>query len=113
MARLYRPSIMRYLDPKSGKRVPKGTPGARKSKTKSKTWRGQYRDADGILQSESLYTDKEASSVKLTELVRKSKRIAAGLVDPFEAHASRPLVEHVADFIGTLKDSGRKREHWQ
>ena len=47
MARLFKPTIVRYID-SEGRRCKKGDPGARKKKVKSKTWRGKYRDAEGI-----------------------------------------------------------------
>ena len=81
MAHLYRPTITRYLDA-AGRRVSKGTPGARKKKLKSKIWRGKYRTPDGIVHNVKLCQNKEAARQMLADRVRKAERQEAGLVDP-------------------------------
>ncbi|MGD9857552.1 MAG: hypothetical protein AB7U20_21630, partial [Planctomycetaceae bacterium] len=106
IARIYRPTIVRYVDPATGKRCMKDTPGAKRVRVKSKTWRGEYRDADGILRSEALCANKQAAQTKLAERIRA---VQSG--DPFHQHRRRPLTEHVADFIGTLRDAGRVESH--
>lgn len=106
MARLYRPTIIRYVD-KSGKRCTKSTPGAKRIATKSKTWRGEFRDPDGILRSETLCTNKDAARTMLADRIRA---VQSG--DPFHKHRRRPLTEHVADFIETLKGAGRSHGHY-
>lgn len=106
MARLYRPTIIRYVD-KSGKRCTKNTPGAKRVATKSKTWRGEFRDPDGILRSETLCTNKDAARTMLADRIRA---VQSG--DPFHKHRRRPLTEHVSDFIETLKGAGRSHGHY-
>ena len=41
--------------------------------------------------------DKSASEILEGELVRRAAREHAGMVNPYEARAKRPLTEHVAD----------------
>ncbi|MBI1309672.1 tyrosine-type recombinase/integrase [bacterium] len=112
MAHLYRNTVHRYVDA-DGKRCRKDSPGARKTVEKSKAWYGRYRDADGIEHRVKLATDKTIARQMLHELERKSLQQSAGLVDPFEAWHIAPLTEHVDDFIGTLRDAGRKPDYCQ
>ena len=106
MARLYRPTITRYVDPSTGKRCSKDTPGAKRVKSKSKTWRGEFRDADGILRSEALCANKQAAQIMLAERIRQ---VQSG--DPFHEHRSRPLAQHVADFETALIAKGGTEQH--
>jgi len=110
MAHLYRNTVHRDVDA-DGKRCRKDSPGARKTVEKSKAWYGRYRDADGIEHRVKLATDKTIARQMLHELERKSLQQSAGLVDPFEAWHTAPLTEHVDDFIGTLRDAGRKPDY--
>ena len=74
MANLYRKPIV-VVDPKTGE----------KTKTKSKKWWGQFKDASGRLRRHPLAIDKGAAQAMLNELVRKVEREKAGLVDPTDA----------------------------
>src|SRR5690606_4665457 len=47
MPALFKLRITRYLD-EQGRRVPKGTPGARVVRERSRKWYGEYRDAEGV-----------------------------------------------------------------
>lgn len=67
-----------------GRRVPKGTPGARKVKRKSSKWYVEYRDAQGIMRKRPGYKDKPATEQLAAELERKSARQQSGMSDPFE-----------------------------
>jgi len=106
MARIYRPSIVRYVDPETGKRCSKDAPGAVKHKVKSKTWRGEYRDTDGILRTEKLCENKQAAQTMLADRIRQ---VQSG--DPFHLHRNRPLSEHLADFKTHLESKGRTAKH--
>ena len=105
MASLYRPTVIRYID-SQGRQVPKGTPGAKRVREKSKTFRGRYRGADGKPRTASLCDDQDAAETMLSELVKRAKREAAGDIDPFEDHRKRPLAEHLADFESGLLAKG-------
>ncbi len=95
MASLYKKPIVK-TDPKTGKKI----------KGKSTKWWGRYRDALGIEKRVPLAKDKSAAQSMLNELVKKVELEKAGRLDPFEAHAKRPLSEHVNDFKQFLKDKG-------
>ena len=112
MGRLFKPTITRYVDA-DGRRCRKGDPGARKKRVKSRTWRGEYTDADGNRESVGLCSNKEAARHLLHELETRVALGRAGLVDSFEEHHKQPLSEHLADFIGTLRDSGRSEDYLQ
>ena len=88
----------KYLvsNPKTGKKVGR----------KSKKWWGRYRDALGKDERVPLVRDKAAAQTMLTELAQKAEREAAGLLDPFEKHTKRPLVEHIKEFKQHLQDKG-------
>ena len=88
-------------DPKSGERI----------KRKVRKWYGEYRDADGINQRVPLCADKTAARAMLNELVRKAERKLAGLVDPYEEHRKRPLVDHLDDYHRFLLGKGDSEEH--
>ena len=102
MASLYRPTVIRYVNAQ-GRQVEKGTPGARRIREKSKTWRGRYRAADGKPRTVSLCDDQDAAETMLNELSNRAKREARGDIDPFEFHRERPLTEHLADFRAFLE----------
>ena len=57
------------------------------------------------------YPDKKATETKAAELERRGIRIDAGLVDPADVHAKRPLAEHAEDFRRYLAAKGNTSEH--
>ena len=87
MASLYRKPVI-VTDPKTGQRV----------KSKSKKWWGRYKDENGIECRVPLAVDKTAAQTMLNELVRKTERRAAGLIDRFDEHRQRPIDVHVEEF---------------
>ena len=105
MASVYRPTVIRYID-SQGRQVPKGSPGAKRVREKSKTFRGRYRGADGKPRTASLCDDQDAAETMLGELVKRAKREAAGDIDPFEDHRKRPLADHLEEFENALLAKG-------
>jgi integrase/recombinase XerD len=95
MASLYRKPVI-VTDPKTGCRV----------KTQSKKWWGRYRDSDGKEKRVPLAIDKVAALAMLNEIVRRTEREAAGLVDPYDAHRKRPIQEHLKAFESYLSNKG-------
>lgn len=93
MASLYKKPVVRK-DSKTGK----------KSTGKSTKWWGRYRDALGQDKRVPLAKDKTAAQAMLNEIVRKAELEKAGRLDPFEAHAKRPIAEHVEAFEVSLKN---------
>ena len=107
---LFRKKITRYVDA-DGKRVTKSTPGAVKVTERSKVWSGRYRDADDIRREVPLFKDKTASQQQLNNLIREAELGKAGLSNPFQKHAKRPLADHFAEFIADLRNRGRSVAH--
>ncbi len=97
MASLYRPTVIRYTD-SQGRQVPKGTPGAKRTREKSKTWRGKFIGGDGKPQTVTLSNDRKTAESMLADCVKRARREQAGDVDPFETSRKTPLADHVADF---------------
>ena len=110
MASVYRPTVIRYLNAQ-GQQVPKGTPGAKRVREKSKTFRGRYRGADGKTRTASLCDDQDGAETMLNELVTRAKREARGDIDPFEDHRKRLLAEHLEDFREFLESKGNTASH--
>ncbi len=105
MAGTYRPTIIRYLNAQ-GKRVTKGTSGARRVREKSKTYWGRVADASGKVRPVALCDDADAAETMLSEMKQRAKRIARGDIDPFEDHRQRALAEHLAEFELALLAKG-------
>lgn len=90
---IYRPIVIRYTNA-DGKRVLKDSPGAKRSRQKSKTWRARYTDADGQTKTCSLFDDRETSEAKLADILQREREFRSGIRrhDPFEIHRMTPLV---------------------
>jgi hypothetical protein len=72
----------------------------------SEKWYGEYRDADGILRTEPLSTDKTAAAQMLAALIKKAELGRSGIADPYEQHRRQPLNEHLADWPAALRPAG-------
>ena len=103
---LFRVTTIRYI--LDGRRVPKGTPGARKVKAKSRKWYGRV---PGNPRAVPLSTNKTAAGQMLAALIKKAELGKAGILDPFEEHRRRPLLDHVADFESYLTAKGSTAKH--
>lgn len=106
MAEVFRPIY--HVDP-AGKRCSKNTSGA--VRKKSPTWWIRYYTPDGKRHKVRGYTDKKATENKAAELERRGIRVDAGLVDPAEEYAKRPLAEHAEDFRRYLAAKGNTEEY--
>src|SRR5260370_16938058 len=84
MANLYKKPVI-VTDPKTGQKI----------KTKSKKWWGRYRDENGVERRVPLAVDKAAAQAMLNELVKKAERRAAGILDRFDDHRTRPIADHL------------------
>jgi excisionase family DNA binding protein len=83
------------------RKVPAGTPGAKKVKKKSGKWYGRL---PGSTRPIPLASNKVAAQQILAEKVRQAERARAGLSDPnLEEHRERPLAGHLADFRAALE----------
>ncbi len=83
MASLYKEPVI-LNDPKTDKPV----------KTKSRKWWGRFKDEHGVERRVPLAVDKAAAQSMLNELVRRTERRAAGLIDRFDEHRQRLVAEH-------------------
>ena len=95
MASLYKKPIV-VTDPATG----------RKTKTKSKKWWGQYKDASRQLKRVPLAIDKMAAQAMLNQIVQRVEREKAGLIDPTEEERKRPLTHHLKEFKDYLDNKG-------
>jgi len=98
------PSLVRqqktyFVDP-AGKRVPKGTPGARKVKEKSRLWYGQGVPGQPPKKRVPLAADKTVARRMLEDLVRGAERGAAGI--PAADRAASPLAPLLAEYAESL-----------
>jgi hypothetical protein len=90
------------------RKVPKGTPGAKKVKKKSTKWYGR---TPGSTKPMPLSANKVAAQQLLAELVRKAELGRAGIIDPFEEHRKRPLADHLEDYCRYLEAEGNCPEY--
>ncbi len=100
MAEVFRPTYT-CIDPETGKRRRK----------KSRTWHIRYYTPDGVRHRVKGYKDKKATETRAAELERRGLREAAGLTDPLDEHAKKPLAEHAADFRRYLASKGNTPDH--
>jgi site-specific recombinase XerD len=87
MANLYKKTVVK-TDSKTGK----------KTKTESKKWWGQYRDARGTLKRVPLACNKNIAQQMLAEIVARIEREKSGIVDPTITEMKRPIKQHLDDF---------------
>jgi integrase len=111
MAHLVRQTKTYFVNA-AGKRVPKGTPGAKKVREKLAKWYGQGVPGYPPKKRIPLATDKAAAQRMLDEMVRRAERGHAGLPD---RDAGRmPLADHLTAFesdmtLGLAAKGGKKR----
>jgi integrase len=90
------------------RRVPPGTPGAKKVKKKSGKWYGRDPKTGKPV---PLSSNKVAAQQMLGEMLHKAALAKVGISDPFEAYRLRPLLEHLADYEGYLRAKGNGGKH--
>ncbi len=56
-------------------------------------------------------TDRSAAEMIVSELQRRAAQEYAGIVNPYEPHAKRPLTEHVADWHAGLLDNAATKTY--
>jgi integrase len=100
MATVFRPPYT-TTDPVTGKRV----------KRKSRRWWIRYYTPDGVRHRVKGYTDKKATQALAAVLERRGIREAAGVVEPSDVHAAKPLIEHLADYSRHLDSKGNTAKH--
>ena len=96
MATLFRPT---FTDKKTGQ------------KKRLKKWYARVKSANGRVRKVPLSTNKAAAELMLGQLLAKIERQRVGGVDLLEAHAARPLDEHLADWAAALAAGGASAKH--
>ncbi len=109
MSFLMKISQIRYT--KDGKRVPKGTKGAKRTAEKSSNWYGIWKEHGRVVARIPLSPDKESAKAMLTDLNRKRAKGAAALTDPFEKAKLLPITQHLTDYLADLTKKGRDGEY--
>src|SRR5262245_34070086 len=77
----------------------------------SKSWYFKYRDSNGIVRRKKGFADLKATEQLATETERKASRVRAGIIDPAEEHARRPLAKHLNDYAAYLEAKGNCEAH--
>ena len=105
MANLQKVSYVYWIDG-SGKRVKRGTPGAKKHTEQSTKWYGCWKEGSRSVRV-PLCADKSAAQVMLADILRTGDRTKARMVDPFQPHLDRATPEHVDDYLESITSSGK------
>ena len=108
--RLMKPSNVRYVDC-SGAYVPKGTKGAKKVKETTPKWYAEWRE-NGKKRRKPLATDKGVAQKMLGDLILEMELSEAGMLDPHKHQLNRPITEHVADYLSSLKQQEVSDKHF-
>ena len=74
-------------------------------------WTIQYRDATGLIKRVKGYKDKGATRQLAARLERAVAHGETGLVDPFKAHKSRAIDQHVKEYVNDIKNGGRSDKY--
>lgn len=105
MAWLQRKITTVHVDGK-GTRVSKKIPGAIKQQIESEKWYGCWKEGNKKVMV-PLATDKQASQVMLTDIIRHRERGEAGLVNPYKPHLDRAVSEHMEEYLAMLRQEAR------
>lgn len=108
MASIQKITYVYWVDA-AGRRVKKGTPGAKKVTEESAKWYACWKEGSRQMRV-PLATDKSASQAMMTDLMRTKDRVKAGLINPFEPHLTRPMMQHVTDYLDSITASGKVRK---
>jgi excisionase family DNA binding protein len=77
----------------------------------SKVWYYKLRLADNTVVRKKGSTDFQATQQEATDAERRVARQKAGIIDPPEEHARRPLIEHLAPYAAALEAKGNTPKH--
>jgi integrase len=110
MASLFRPKRVHY-QLANGKRVKKGTSGARKVRKRSEKWYALYLDANDEWKRKPLCADKTAAQTMLNDLLTQEDHKRAGRIDGFDEAMARPVAEHLADYKAHLQAKRNTEKH--
>jgi integrase len=80
-------------------------------KRESKKWYIQWKRADGTTVRAPAYTDRAASLQMLARKEREAALQIEGMIDATTTQLSRPIAEHIADFVQHLADKKRAEDY--
>lgn len=95
-------TITFYTDAVTGRRVPKGTPGAVHNSRKSDMWYAKINGFRVPLQT----ADEATAWAKLREIQKASRETAAGIRDTYTDAAALPIVEHIDAWLKFVEEKG-------
>ncbi len=98
--------VTTYWVDATGKRVPKGTPKAKKKQTKSPKWYG-YINSKGKKLAFPLHRDKRVAEKMLKDLEAAQYKDDLGHISPFAKHLNRPISDHLEMYILFLEEKDR------
>jgi integrase len=103
--------VIRYLDA-NGKRVPKGTPGAVKTREESRDFYVTLTHPDGTRKPHNLRTPNYDEAISnQRKLERQIADEAAGIVTPEQSHARVNILKHRDDWLSALEAEGARPEY--
>jgi integrase len=108
MASLQKITYVFWLD-KDGRRVKRGTPGARKRVEESTKYYACWREGKRQRRV-PLCADKDAAQAMLTDLMRTKDRVKAWLIDLRQHHYDRPAREHLDEFLPVMRAKGKSEK---
>ncbi len=77
----------------------------------SKSWYFKCRDASGTVRRVKGCSDLKATEQLAAEAERNASRVRSGYTDPAEAHARRPLADHLKDYAAALEAKDDTTDH--
>lgn len=108
MSWIQKTTTTRYV--KNDRRVPKGTKGARKVTEESAKYYGFWRE-NGKLCRIPLSTDKVSAKKLFDAHLTRLEREKAGVIDKSLGQLTRPIEEHLTDFLAQFKLQGNSSDY--
>jgi integrase len=101
--------IVRYVL-STGKRLSKGTRGAKRKVEQSRKFYACFR-RNGRRLKVPLSSNRKLAHRMMRELEQNIWRLNLGLVDAYAEHRQTPIAQHVADYLADAKSKGRSPKH--
>ncbi len=100
--------LARWIDGNGNEKTAPLAAGGKKIMHEAGCWYARYRDADGIDRRVSTNChDEKAARKVLSDLLAEVEKVRSGILTPEESsagrHATRPIAEHIADYLQFLK----------
>ena len=83
-------------------------------RVKSTCYYGSFTDSHtGKRITKKLYSDKQASRRELDRMIEEAERKATGIIDRFAEHRTRPIAEHIQDYLDHCEHVEQSPKHRQ